>query len=145
MTDNAMVSIFQEMERDRAKAEAKAREMIQILMFRLKLARHETVHISFYGGGDSGSIEEVIVDGDIYNGDLDEEIQDWAHKLLEGTGVDWYNNDGGHGNIEIDVINWRYSYQVNQYEQVSNLAAEGEGVVEPVKGNGEDPEGGGIT
>ena len=33
-------------------------------------------------------------------------IEDWAYAVLDSTGVDWYNNEGGEGyiNVFIDTI-----------------------------------------
>lgn len=41
---------------------------------------------------------------------------------LQETGVDWYNNTGGHGCLEIDVPSGTVNLEVNQNEEVSNLA-----------------------
>jgi len=67
--------------------------------------------VTFSGGGDSGDIESV---------DANEEYKTWTEvtkeglmsieeiakeltfKALENEGLDWYNNDGGQGTLEID-------------------------------------------
>ena len=67
------------------------------------------VNIRYDGGGDSGQVEDVEYEGtnldhtslnDKFEGDL----QDLATHLLEQHyDYDWYNNDGGYGDIRIDL------------------------------------------
>jgi hypothetical protein len=74
----------------------------------LKDAGVTSVEIRYDGGGDSGQVEDVDFYGDnidsgalndMYEGDL----QDLAYHILENHyNYDWYNNDGGYGEIRID-------------------------------------------
>ena len=67
------------------------------------------VNIRYDGGGDSGQVEDVEYEGtnldhtslnDKFEGDL----QDLATHILEQHyNWDWYNNDGGYGDIRIDL------------------------------------------
>lgn len=78
----------------------------------LKDAGVTRVEIRYDGGGDSGQVEDVEYEGDgidainesnltdKFNGDL----EDLAYHILEyHYGYDWYNNDGGYGNIIINL------------------------------------------
>ena len=75
----------------------------------LKDAGVTNVEIRYDGGGDSGQVEDVEYDGtnldhtslnDKFEGDL----QDLATHILEQHyDYDWYNNDGGYGDIRIDL------------------------------------------
>lgn len=74
----------------------------------LKDAGVTSVDIRYDGGGDSDQVEDVEFYGDnidssalndMYEGDL----QDLAYHILENHyNYDWYNNDGGYGEIRID-------------------------------------------
>jgi hypothetical protein len=75
----------------------------------LKDAGVTNVEIRYDGGGDSGQVEDVEYEGtnldhtslsDKFEGDL----QDLATHILEQHyDYDWYNNDGGYGDIRIDL------------------------------------------
>lgn len=88
---------------------------------------NKTVNIEFAGSGDDGSIESIYIDSSrVDDTELESRLENWAYALLDATGVDWYNNAGGHGTISIDVAERTYQFTINQYEEVSHLAAEGE-------------------
>lgn len=95
------------------KANAKRRELAN------KIAERgwKTVYIAFSGGGDSGSIDNIDVDEDcnfyaqIKADPLLQEIEDFAYDYLSGTGVDWYNNDGGQGHMEFNVSTVPYTFE----------------------------------
>ena len=97
------------------------------LLTQLNLLGAKKVVVTFQGGGDDGQIEEVfMVDNndayiDIPNdmiawttltyGDQQSEpkqtklidaLEDLCSRALDNTGLDWYNNDGGQGNLEIN-------------------------------------------
>jgi len=75
----------------------------------LKDAGVTSVNIRYDGAGDSGQVEDVEFEGtnedntalnDKFEGDL----QDLATHILEQHyNWDWYNNDGGYGDIRIDL------------------------------------------
>ena len=75
----------------------------------LKDAGVTSVNIRYDGGGDSGQVEDVEFDGNgIDEKDLNDkfegELQDLGTHLLEAHySYDWYNNDGGYGDIRIDL------------------------------------------
>ena len=101
----------------------------------------DNVEVSFDGCGDSGSIDRVEFEGaeldrqaigieleGIYqyyeNGEyrseqtlrqlsLEEAIKEIAQDYLEETGVNWYDNDGGFGELTIDVVAGTVSLEVN--------------------------------
>ena len=74
----------------------------------LKDAGVTNVNIRYDGGGDSGQVEDVEYDGENITTDLndkfDGDLQDLATHILEQHyNWDWYNNDGGYGDIRIDL------------------------------------------
>ena len=80
---------------------------------------------SFDGGGDDGEIYEMeTVINDTYYAigeflipeDVDflrDECYDFLHKTVE-TGYDWVNNEGGFGQIFIDVQTQSFTVDYNQ-------------------------------
>ena len=97
------------------------------LLTQLNLLGAKIVRVEFQGGGDDGQIEDTIIldknDNyiDVPNdmiawttqtyGDqqseqkptkLIEVLEDLCQRALDNTGLDWYNNDGGQGNLTID-------------------------------------------
>lgn len=68
------------------------------------------IYASFSGGGDSGEIEEVIgkltKESDIlveFDSTESETLTNFIDRYLESTGYDWYNNDGGSGDIWVEI------------------------------------------
>lgn len=100
-----------------------------------------TVYVGFDGCGDSGSIHTVRYDPDDFDGNaievdvvtitsrheaggwvsnrevsrqsVDKAVEELTYDYLEETDVDWYNNDGGYGELEIDVEEGSVSLEVN--------------------------------
>lgn len=68
---------------------------------------------TFDGGGDSGQVNDISVEGlaedkwralkpaELDGGTLEKFVDDLIDQLLEQTNYDWYNNDGGYGEIII--------------------------------------------
>lgn len=119
----------------------------------------EAVTVSFNGEGDSGSIEEVsyepcenpdalkatpiehISTSSYFEGGewrrtarpeqstLHEAIDALTNDYLEETGIDWYNNDGGYGELVIDVqagtvcleVNVRFTEERTEYSAERNI------------------------
>jgi len=99
------------------------------------------ITVLFEGSGDSGSIDDIAIynEGDYHYNDspvsydfmdlllsdgrsVARVIEDWAYAVLDRTGIDWYNNEGGEGciNIFIDTIveedgekRIRYEYSID--------------------------------
>lgn len=48
-------------------------------------------------------------------------MEDVANAYADETGVDWYNNDGGHGSVELDLSEDPPALrtEINQYETIS--------------------------
>lgn len=78
----------------------------------------EQILIKYSGAGDSGQIDDITCSGQKIGDDrstqalsISEEvvtkIESVGYDLLEGIG-DWYNNDGGQGNIVISVADLYY-------------------------------------
>lgn len=100
------------------------------------------VCVYYDGGGDSGAIESITytTDPDIefdalqgwnqgadlndYNSDLYSLIGDYCHDMLLNDIEDWWNNDGGFGNVNIDVEEGTYeilnSIRVTDYEEFNH-------------------------
>lgn len=112
-----------------------ARKMAFFLMTECTATGIKTIHISFEGSGDDGSIHEVLIDGEdktpewgenTGNDPLAQRVTDWAYKFLDGTGVDWVNNDGGFGFIDFDVVGRKIKFEVNRNVMHAEVAEEGE-------------------
>ena len=128
------------------------------LLTQLNLLGAKRVVVDFQGGGDDGQVDGVYlydqnnVDIDVpndmiawttqtYGGQeaeskqtkLVDALEDLCSRALDNTGLDWYNNDGGQGNLTIDFkenppsiklnvgINHRttedYEYDLNDEEE----------------------------
>jgi len=97
------------------------------LLTQLNLLGAKKVRVEFQGGGDDGQVEGVYVidQNDNYidipddmiawttqtYGDQESEqrqtklvdaLEDLCSRALDNTGLDWYNNEGGQGNLTID-------------------------------------------
>jgi hypothetical protein len=80
----------------------------------------EQVAVSFDGAGDSGSVDQVSltpepsVDGLVHTKEsVHKAVEDFAYAWLDITGIDWYNNDGGYGDLTIDVTTAKFELTVN--------------------------------
>lgn len=79
----------------------------------------DEITIEFSGSGDSGSIEavsgidEMIIKADFYGKWLFDYVDNLADEILDISGHDWYNNEGGHGTIEIDVPNRKIKLEMS--------------------------------
>lgn len=103
-------------------------EEMKAFSVQLKLLGIDSVHVEYSGGGDSGEIQAVFafnsVGEDVSIPDdlvawtkqvygqhppatkqlcMVDAIEDMAYRVLDATGVDWYNNDGGQGKLVIDL------------------------------------------
>lgn len=101
------------------------------------------VCVYYDGAGDSGSIESIRISTDLdtdfvdlkgwdssatdlndYNSDLYSLIGDYCHDMLLNDIEDWWNNDGGFGNVNIDVEEGTYeilnSIRVTDYEEFNH-------------------------
>jgi hypothetical protein len=140
------------------------KQHVQNLFAQLKLLNVNSFEIEFDGSGDSGQIEGVtFYDSSIEVMDIPEDtiswvytaygqepketkvtlhkaIEDLGYSMLDESGHDWYNNDGGYGTIDVLLegedgkptvhmeINIRYSTE-DQYDYDDNnfsMFAEGE-------------------
>lgn len=114
---NTVAKILHEMETEREQAAAKAKNTRHEIAQGMVDRGWKIVRIEFSGGGDSGSIENIEVDGESHGWSEREaepflqQIEEFGYKHLEGTGVDWYNNDGGQGHIEFDVSSVPYKFE----------------------------------
>ena len=97
------------------------------LLTQLNLLGAKLVVVEFQGGGDDGQVDGVYISGNdgnyieipddmiawtslTYGGQqaeskptkLADVLEDLCSRALDNTGLDWYNNDGGQGNLTID-------------------------------------------
>ena len=108
MTNRTIEEIMADIEADRKQAADGAEEIRLVLCAAMVAAGVASVEIRFAGSGDSGNIDEIeiaMVDGHVEPDDLQKKLEDWAYSFLEGTGVDWQNNDGGQGTISFELTN----------------------------------------
>jgi len=86
----------------------------------LKILSVASVVVDYSGGGDDGSVNDVILRdasgvsistaGDtqlLFEGKsqtLDKVLEDLCYRALDVGGWDWCNNDGGQGEFEIDLL-----------------------------------------
>lgn len=103
-------NILKEMEKTKKAAAKLAIGSRAQLGQRLLAANVLKATISFSGSGDSGSIDSVdfeYVPGKELPKEaekvLTDDLESWTYKWLEGTGYDWYNNDGGQGEVVFDL------------------------------------------
>lgn len=123
-----------EAERQKNKADAETEKKALIEEFR-RLGINK-VDIDFDGSGDSGSIHSIIFDPSERQtlddgtgeppiernyGDLYQRVENWAYQWLEGTGVDWYNNEGGFGTITFDLVEGQFNGEVYYRIESSEL------------------------
>ena len=139
------------------------KQHVQNLFAQLKLLNVHAFRINFEGSGDDGQIDEI----EFYNANeninipndmiswvyteygqepkdakvtIHKAIEDLGYKMLDETGHDWYNNDGGYGTIDVTLedeegrpsvhmeMNIRYTSE-DQYDYDDNnfsMFAEGE-------------------
>lgn len=122
-----MNTIINEMEREQKEAATKAQTKRTKLAIEMQAAGVNKVHIEFAGGGDSGSIDTIqieMAEGFTEPDDLKERLENFAYAWLDGTGIDWYNNEGGQGHIEFDLTSVppAFSANVDVNETVSTTA-----------------------
>ena len=104
-----------------------SKEEKETLLTQLNLLGAKRVYVTFRGGGDEGEIEEIyFIDkndethnipndmiawtkqtygeqkSETTNETLVEVLEDLCYRALDETGWDWYNNDGGQGELIID-------------------------------------------
>jgi len=118
-------------DRQRREAQAKVTNDIIGLIDKLKEKGCTSATIEFDGSGDSGEIHDISLEGGDSAGFLKvddglwRELSDWALLVIEGTGVDWYNDSGGFGSIIINTALRTYEFEVYQRYEESNLEAQG--------------------
>ena len=98
--------IMAEIEAKRADAADAADEERTILAAAMMASGVTYVNIEFYGSGDSGSVEDITIqmrEGYTQPPELKDKLETFAYAYLEGVGLDWYNNEGGQGEIEFDL------------------------------------------
>jgi hypothetical protein len=108
---------------------------LSALISRLRDEGVTSVEISYDGSGDSGSIGDVYINRGLKYPQYDSEEQDRLQALFSGEledfgyhilnnhyNWDWYNDDGGYGNVYINVEDSTVS--VNGYVRTTAEAYE---------------------
>jgi len=96
------------------------------LFIKLKELNVERITIDFSGSGDSGSIDAIrlldLDDNEIdNNGDLNESIEELGYDILENSfEYDWYNNEGGSGELTINLNDLKWSIEAEINEMISH-------------------------
>ncbi len=92
-----------------------------ICLIELNLSGITNIEFSYSGGGDDGAIDDINylnMDGDtiIINKEISENIinilEDTADDLLCQI-TDWWNNDGGYGELTLNTIDGDYKIKNN--------------------------------
>lgn len=125
-----IADILAEMQRDQRTAQKKAQTQRHELTQKFLAGGYRRVFIEFSGSGDSGCIDSILAFkvGSTEPEELPEElntlVDTWAYLYLEGTNVDWYNNDGGQGTISFDLteVPFKFEATVDVNETISSTA-----------------------
>jgi len=96
------------------------KEKVREILTKLRTDGYVGVSVGFDGSGDSGSINNICVYNDADNFNITEDycwqgdtkdyddsylepLESLAYEVLDNCGLDWYNNDGGYGSVNIDL------------------------------------------
>lgn len=85
-----------------------------------------SVTVGFSGSGDEGQSETPSLwldegkNVEIKNETLSDSFEKMADEILEASDVDWYNNDGGHGEVFFKVEARTVHLDINVNETVSH-------------------------
>jgi hypothetical protein len=93
----------------------------------------QLIKLKYNGGGDDGSIDEVVYtksdfsdnddEGELDNTDLnissdiERKFKDYCSETLLQDIEDWYNNEGGYGHIIFKLADNSYTIENNCYRQ----------------------------
>lgn len=74
----------------------------------------ETLTLHYHGSGDSGSLDyiEAVPHGVQLPDDLARDLEDFGDALMDDSGVNWYDGDGGGGTVCFDLKNRHFSAEV---------------------------------
>jgi len=105
------------------RAEASAKASLKSILLEFKRLEIVSCKVPFDGCGDSGAVEENCIlmlgsEGRNVAAETPQELRDavvtFAYDYLESSEVDWYNNDGGYGTLEIDTSKEFASLNIEQ-------------------------------
>lgn len=104
--DGWLANYKKEQESRRAEKESGLQGQLKAIISGMKELKAQMCEVRFDGCGDSGMVEEIIFTG--AKGvklKADETLSDLAERFcydyLDSKGIDWYNNEGGYGNLYI--------------------------------------------
>ena len=104
--DDWLANYKKEQEARRAEKESGLQGQLKAIISGMKELKAQMCEVRFDGCGDSGMVEEIIFTGakgiklkaDKTLSDLAEQF---CYDYLDSKGIDWYNNEGGYGNLSI--------------------------------------------
>ncbi len=100
----------------RIRADDETRKGLLEQLLILKGMGVKTVHVGYSGSGDEGCINEVITKPEVKDFNTDR-INGLLYDYLDPAHVgDWVNNEGGFGEIEIDLETGKVKGSVSFYE-----------------------------
>lgn len=84
-------------------------EKLKTIVEKMKEAGLQSACASFDGCGDNGAVESVLFydkDGTIFELEKDRQdlpslVDQFTYDYLDANDIDWYNNDGGYGELSI--------------------------------------------
>lgn len=112
----------------------------------LNASNVEYVEVYLHGGGDSGEITDTFV---AYREGADKlpqeeedalvaEVETLAYAAMDESHVDWYNGEGGAGEVQVrrdDAVGWICTTEVSQY--VLNCAYRAHNIIKADEGEEE--------
>ena len=104
--DNWIAEYKKNYEKERKEKESGLKGQIKTIVSGMKVLKAKLCEVKFDGCGDSGMVEEVIFTGAKgVNLKADKSLSDLAERFcydyLDSKGIDWYNNEGGYGELSI--------------------------------------------
>lgn len=142
-----------------------SKEEMVTLTAQLKMLGADEVYIHFQGGGDSGEVYDIELSraGTLFKADMKtmvawtkqvygqqvatqkqvsiyDAIQDIGYRILDATGMDWYNDGGGQGNVVLDLsdefpkvrVNMEINYTSHEDHEFEYDPTEDESMFYPV-------------
>lgn len=119
-----VAEIMRRMEEEREQSAEKSQTDRHVFMQRFCKLMIDHVLIEFSGSGDSGNVDVIQISYVEGHGpseakkeesekELIDELDTWTYEYLAGVGVDWYNNEGGQGQIEFDMRHPPFTFKSN--------------------------------
>lgn len=101
-------------------------EFVKTLLTEMKSRGIKSIDWYFSGSGDEGTADDGVPTMSVETESPTSETRQWVHDLnddniideiINTTGVDWWNNDGGAGNLTIDAFTRTVTLEIGTYTQ----------------------------